>query len=44
MYEPPDAHISSSEGLLQVRVHDLKHTYGRHMRAAGVSFVRKWLK
>ena len=25
-------------GLTQVRVHDLKHTYGRRLRAAGVSF------
>jgi integrase len=25
-------------GLLQVRVHDLKHTFGRRLRAAGVSF------
>ena len=25
-------------GLPQVRVHDLKHTFGRHLRAAGVSF------
>lgn len=25
-------------GLLLVRVHDLKHTYGRRLRAAGVSF------
>lgn len=25
-------------GLLMVRVHDLKHTYGRRLRAAGVSF------
>ncbi len=25
-------------GLRQVRVHDLKHTYGRRLRAAGVSF------
>ncbi len=25
-------------GLEQVRVHDLKHTYGRRLRAAGVSF------
>jgi integrase len=24
--------------LLQVRVHDLKHTFGRRLRAAGVSF------
>lgn len=25
-------------GLEQVRIHDLKHTYGRRLRAAGVSF------
>lgn len=25
-------------GLPQVRVHDMKHTYGRRLRAAGVSF------
>jgi integrase len=25
-------------GLKHVRVHDLKHTYGRRLRAAGVSF------
>jgi integrase len=25
-------------GLEQVRVHDLKHTYGRRLRASGVSF------
>ena len=25
-------------GLPQVRVHDLKHTFGRRLRAAGVSF------
>jgi len=25
-------------GLPQVRVHDLKHTYGRRLRAAGMSF------
>ncbi len=25
-------------GLMQVRVHDLKHTFGRRLRAAGVSF------
>ena len=25
-------------GLPQVRIHDLKHTYGRRLRAAGVSF------
>jgi len=26
------------EGFLNLRVHDLKHTYGRRLRAAGVSF------
>ena len=26
------------EGLRTVRVHDLKHTFGRRLRAAGVSF------
>jgi len=25
-------------GLAQVRVHDLKHTFGRRLRAVGVSF------
>ena len=25
-------------GLSQVRIHDLKHTFGRRLRAAGVSF------
>ena len=25
-------------GLTQVRLHDLKHTFGRRLRAAGVSF------
>ncbi|MBI2803267.1 MAG: tyrosine-type recombinase/integrase [Gammaproteobacteria bacterium] len=25
-------------GMTQVRVHDLKHTFGRRLRAAGVSF------
>lgn len=25
-------------GFLKVRVHDLKHTFGRRLRAAGVSF------
>lgn len=25
-------------GLPQVRVHDLKHTFGRRLRAAGVNF------
>ncbi|HEU0203998.1 MAG TPA: tyrosine-type recombinase/integrase [Burkholderiaceae bacterium] len=28
----------TAAGLLQVRVHDLKHTFGRRLRAAGVSF------
>ena len=28
----------NSAGLSQVRVHDLKHTFGRRLRAAGVSF------
>jgi integrase len=28
----------SRAGLEQVRVHDLKHTFGRRLRAAGVSF------
>jgi integrase len=28
----------TAAGLPQVRVHDLKHTYGRRLRAAGVSF------
>ena len=28
----------NQEGLKQVRVHDLKHTFGRRLRAAGVSF------
>jgi integrase len=28
----------SRAGLMQVRVHDLKHTFGRRLRAAGVSF------
>lgn len=26
------------EGFRKVRVHDLKHTFGRRLRAAGVSF------
>jgi integrase len=42
----PLARILSSEwrcarkaaGLLQVRVHDLTHTFGRRLRAAGVTF------
>lgn len=32
-YEEP-----ASEGFQHVRVHDLKHTFGRRLRAAGVSF------
>ena len=28
----------SAVGFPQVRVHDLKHTFGRRLRAAGVSF------
>jgi len=28
----------TATGLRQVRVHDLKHTFGRRLRAAGVSF------
>jgi integrase len=30
--------IRKNLGLRQVRVHDLKHTFGRRLRAAGVSF------
>ena len=29
---------SAPEGFGRVRVHDLKHTFGRRLRAAGVSF------
>jgi integrase len=29
---------SAAEGFRRVRVHDLKHTFGRRLRAAGVSF------
>ena len=29
---------TDERGLPQVRVHDLKHTFGRRLRAAGVSF------
>ena len=29
---------AATAGLAQVRVHDLKHTFGRRLRAAGVSF------
>jgi integrase len=28
----------AQEGFRRVRVHDLKHTFGRRLRAAGVSF------
>ncbi len=28
-------------GLSQVRVHDLKHTFGHHLRAAGVPFEER---
>ncbi len=30
--------VRKQAGLAQVRVHDLKHTFGRRLRAAGVSF------
>ena len=30
--------VREKVGLKQVRVHDLKHTFGRRLRAAGVSF------
>lgn len=30
--------VREKVGLKQVRVHDLKHTFGRKLRAAGVSF------
>ena len=30
--------VREATGLPQVRVHDLKHTFGRRLRAAGVSF------
>lgn len=29
---------NAPEGFRKVRVHDLKHTFGRRLRAAGVSF------
>jgi hypothetical protein len=29
-------------GLPAVRVHGLKHTFGRRLRAAGVSFEGRW--
>jgi integrase len=31
-------HARDMADLSQVRVHDLKHTFGRRLRAAGVSF------
>ena len=45
-HKKPIYHMSNSgwrrarkkAGLPQVRVHDLKHTFGRRLRAAGVSF------
>jgi integrase len=30
--------VRKSVGLPQVRIHNLKHTFGRHLRAAGVSY------
>ena len=30
--------IAAPDGFRRVRVHDLKHTFGRRLRAAGVSF------
>ncbi|HZF14824.1 MAG TPA: site-specific integrase [Steroidobacteraceae bacterium] len=30
--------VTAPEGFRKVRVHDLKHTFGRRLRAAGVSF------
>lgn len=29
---------ATSEGFRKIRVHDLKHTFGRRLRAASVSF------
>jgi integrase len=36
---------SAPEGFRRVRVHDLKHAFGRRLRAAGVSMVttQEWL-
>ena len=31
-------HARCKAGLPHVRVHDLKHTFGRRLRAAGISF------
>lgn len=33
---PGTGGLSAQMGLRQVRVHDLKHTFGRRLRAAGV--------
>ena len=30
--------VEAAKGFRRVRVHDLKHTFGRRLRAAGVSF------
>jgi integrase len=30
--------VETADGFRRVRVHDLKHTFGRRLRAAGVSF------
>ncbi len=38
MYNRAGKHARIRSGLPQVRVHDLKHTFGRRLRAAGVSF------
>jgi hypothetical protein len=32
---------AAPEGFRRVRVHDLKHTFGRRLRAAGVTFDRQ---
>ena len=37
-YQASPRRASAPSGLKQVRVHDLKHTFGRRLRAAGVSF------
>lgn len=33
--------VRKNLGLRQVRVHDLKHTFGRRLRAAGVNFEER---
>jgi len=38
IYNSAWINAKSRAGLKQVRVHDLKHTFGRRLRAAGVSF------